>query len=388
MQYPIAERYGPGLGDTSRQFELLVNSVTDYAIYMLDAEGYVRSWNPGGERIKGYVADEVIGTSFSRFYDAEDTDAGLPWRNLETARNDGRYCGEGWRLRKDGSRFMASVVIDPIWEGGQLIGFAKITRDVTARYEAEQRLEQARRTLLQAQKMEAIGELTLGLAHDFNNLLTIILNSLDAIGGASTDARVGRIVETATRASERGIVLTRQLLAFGRGQDLAPEPVDANALIEADRDLFRRCAGDQVTVRHELALGLPPVHVDRAQLEAALLNLISNSRDAMPSGGTVTLTTAPVAGPASSPGQYSAGTGAPEFVAITVADDGTGIPDEIRERVFEPFFTTKDVGRGSGLGLSQVFGFASQSGGHAHLDSTPGHGTRVTLVLPASTEPR
>ena len=388
MQYPIAERYGPGLGDTSRQFELLVNSVTDYAIYMLDAEGYVRSWNPGGERIKGYIADEIIGTNFSRFYDAADAAAGLPLKNLETARNEGRYCGEGWRLRKDGSRFMASVVIDPIWEGGQLIGFAKITRDVTARYEAEQRLEQARRTLLQAQKMEAIGELTLGMAHDFNNLLTIILNSLDAIGSASADERIGRMVETATRASERGIVLTRQLLAFGRGQNLAPEAVDVNALIEADRDLIRRCAGDQVSVRHELTPGLPAIHVDRAQLEAALLNLISNSRDAMPSGGTITLSTAPAAGPVPGPAEQPAHADAPQFIAITVADDGTGIPEELQERVFEPFFTTKDVGRGSGLGLSQVFGFASQSGGHAHLDSAPGRGTRVTLVLPVSPDRR
>ncbi len=386
MQYPIAERYGPGLGDTSRQFELLVNSVTDYAIYMLDAEGYVRSWNPGGERIKGYIADEVIGTSFSRFYDAADAEAGLPWTNLETARTEGRYCGEGWRLRKDGSRFMASVVIDPIWEGGQLIGFAKITRDVTARYEAEQRLEQARQSLLQAQKMEAIGELTLGMAHDFNNLLTIILNSLDAIGSASADERIGRMVETATRASERGIVLTRQLLAFGRGQNLAPEAVDVNALIETDRDLIRRCAGDQVNVRHELTPGLPAIHVDRAQLQAALLNLISNSRDAMPSGGTITLSTAPAAGPA--PSEQPVDPDAPQFIAITVADDGTGIPEELQERVFEPFFTTKDVGRGSGLGLSQVFGFASQSGGHAHLDSAPGRGTRVTLLLPVTPDPR
>src|SRR5690606_33532449 len=290
------------------------------------------------------------------------------------------------RLRKDGSRFMASVVIDPIWEGGQLIGFAKITRDVTARYEAEQRLEQARQSLLQAQKMEAIGELTLGMAHDFNNLLTIILNSLDAIGSASADERIGRMVETATRASERGIVLTRQLLAFGRGQNLAPEAVDVNALIEADRDLIRRCAGDQVNVRHELTPGLPAIHVDRAQLQAALLNLISNSRDAMPSGGTITLSTAPAAGPA--PSEQPVDPDAPQFIAITVADDGTGIPEELQERVFEPFFTTKDVGRGSGLGLSQVFGFASQSGGHAHLDSAPGRGTRVTLLLPVTPDPR
>lgn len=377
MHDPIEQKLRPTLGDTSRQFELLLNSVTDYAIYMLDTQGYVRSWNPGGERIKGYSADEIIGSHFSRFYDPEEAAAGVPAKNLETARVEGRYSGEGWRFRKDGSRFHASVVIDPIWQAGELLGFAKITRDVTERYEAEQRLEEARQTLLQAQKMEAVGKLTLGLAHDFNNLLTIILNSLDAIDSYADDERISRLVDSGTRASERGIVLTRQLLAFGRGQKLAPEYVDVNALIEADRDLFRRCAGDTVTIRHAPTPQLPPVYVDKAQLEAALLNLVSNSRDAMPSGGTITITTAP-----SQAVNPDAGPGGHGFVEITVTDTGTGIPTELLERVFEPFFTTKDVGRGSGLGLSQIFGFASQSGGQAKLDSTPGQGTRVTLILP------
>src|SRR5690606_7717932 len=221
MQYPIAERYGPGLGDTSRQFELLVNSVTDYAIYMLDADGHVRSWNPGGERIKGYAADEVIGSHFSRFYVGDEVAHGVPLRNLDTARIHGRYAGEGWRVRKDGRRFRASVVIDPIWQSGELLGFAKITRDVTERYENEQRLELARQALLEAQKMEAIGKLTLGLAHDFNNLLTVVVNSLDAIGSRARDPRVSRLVETAMGATDRGILLTRQLLTFGSGQALA-----------------------------------------------------------------------------------------------------------------------------------------------------------------------
>ncbi len=377
MHDPIEQKLRPTLGDTSRQFELLLNSVTDYAIYMLDTQGNVRSWNPGGERIKGYSAEEIIGSHFSRFYDPEEVASGLPARNLETARVEGRYSGEAWRFRKDGSRFHASVVIDPIWQAGELLGYAKITRDVTERYEAEQRLEEARQTLLQAQKMEAVGKLTLGLAHDFNNLLTIILNSLDAIDSYADDERISRLVESGTRASERGIVLTRQLLTFGRGQNLAPEYVDVNALIEADRDLFRRSAGDTVTIRHEPTPQLPPVYVDKAQLEAALLNLISNSRDAMPSGGTITITTS-----LSHAKNPDAGPGGQGFVEVTVSDTGTGIPAELLERVFEPFFTTKDVGRGSGLGLSQIFGFASQSGGQAKLDSTPGQGTRVTLILP------
>lgn len=369
-----------GLGDTSRQFELLLNSVTDYAIYMLDAQGHVRSWNPGGERIKGYRADEIIGSHYSRFYDADDIAAGVPQTNLETARTRGRYAGEGWRLRKDGSRFHASVVIDPIWQAGELIGFAKVTRDITERFETEAQLEEARQALLQAQKMEAIAKLTLGLAHDFNNLLTIILNSLDMIGNRSDDERIGKLVQSATRASERGIVLTRQLLAFGRGQNLAPEEVDVNALIADDRDLFQRCAGDTVTVHHAPGPQLPRVYVDRAQFEAALLNLVSNSRDAMPSGGTITIRTAPSEGPATEVAPHQG----PGYVEIAVTDTGTGIPQDQLARVFEPFFTTKDVGRGSGLGLSQVFGFASQSGGQATLHSTPGQGTTVVITLPVA----
>ncbi len=378
MQIPTERKSRPELGDKSRQFELLLNSVTDYAIYMLDAQGYVRSWNPGGERIKGYAADEIIGRHFSRFYDREEVASGVPAKNLQTAATAGRYSGEGWRLRKDGSRFHASVVIDPIWQGGELMGFAKITRDITERYEAEQQLELARQSLLQAQKMEAIGKLTLGLAHDFNNLLTIIINSLDVIDSRAKDERIHRLVATATRASERGVVLTRQLLAFGRGQNLAPEPVDVNALIETDRELFQRCAGEHVLIRHELAVDLPRIHVDRAQFEAALLNLVSNSRDAMPLGGTITVTTSLSPTRASGASEH-VGNG---YVDVAVTDTGTGIPTEHLVHVFEPFFTTKDVGCGSGLGLSQIFGFASQSGGQAKLDSTPGEGTRVTLTLP------
>lgn len=375
MQGNIPGGTGPGLDNTSRQFSLLLNSVTDYAIYMLDAEGYVRTWNPGGERIKGYATNEVIGTHFSRFYRPEEVALGLPLKNLETARTQGRYAGEGWRVRKDGTYFHASVVIDPIWENGQLLGYAKITRDITERYQAEQRLELARKSLLQAQKMEAVGMLTLGLAHDFNNLLTIVVNSLDLIGARAQEQRTSQLVETALRASERGIVLTRQLLAFGRGQHLAPEPVDINALIGEAEELLHRCVGEPIEVTYRLATPLPIVELDKSQLEAALLNLVSNSRDAIPGRGSIVITTSMHRGCDPAKAEQSES----EFVRVAVTDTGAGIPYEHQPRVFEPFFTTKEVGRGSGLGLSQVFGFASQSGGYAELCSTPGKGTTVTL---------
>ncbi len=366
------------LSDRLRQFELLLNSVTDYAIYMLDADGYVRSWNAGGERIKGYRQEEIEGTHYSAFYLPEDVAQGIPMKNLHIAEREGRFAGEGWRLRKDGSRFRASVVIDPIWDAGELVGSAKITRDITERYLAEQRLEKARQDLLQSQKMEAVGKLTLGLAHDFNNLLTIIINSLDVIDTRAQNEKVSEMVLTALRASERGILLSRQLLTFGRGQNLVPERVDLNRLIESGKDLYRRCAGSAVSVFFDLAPDLPMIDVDRGQFEASLLNLVSNARDAMPSGGALYLTSfhCVKANPADPEHRQR------EYVCVAVKDTGVGISAEQQAQVFDPFYTTKPIGRGSGLGLSQVHGFAAQSGGFAELESGLGAGTTVTLHFP------
>lgn len=366
------------LNDESRQFALLVNSVTDYAIYMLDEHGVIRTWNPGGQRIKGYTADEVIGTNFSRFYLPDDAAAGVPQRNLRTAATEGRCIEDGWRVRQDGSRFLASVVIDPIWVDGVLVGYAKVTRDITERHDAQERLQQVQHSLLQAQKMEAIGKLTLGLAHDFNNLLTIIVNCLDLISVRVKDGPAAKLIETALRAAERGALLSRQLLTFGRGQKLSPESLDVTAALRESRELLQRSAGDTVNVVFNLDDDLPLVFVDKAQLEAAVLNLVCNSRDAMPNGGTITITAR--AQDTQDPASTSH---APEpHVCLTVEDDGEGIPPDKQARVFEPFFTTKPVGRGSGLGLSQVFGFTTQSGGFPQLSSVPGEGTRITLCFP------
>jgi len=316
---------------------------------------------------------------FSRFYLPEEAEIGLPERNLRTAAAEGRYIGEGWRLRQDGTRFRASVVIDPIWEDGELMGFAKITRDITERHEAQEQLLQAQRDLLQAQKMEAIGKFTLGLAHDFNNLLTIVVNCLDLISMRVKDGAVAKLIDTAQRAAERGALLTRQLLTFGKGQTLVPEAVDLAAMMAECEALLRRSAGAAIALTVEIPRGLPTLSLDKAQLEAAVLNLVCNSRDAMPKGGTIAITasarltrdpTLPNA--AKSP-----------YVCLSVQDDGTGIEVDQQVRVFEPFFTTKPIGRGSGLGLSQVFGFTAQSGGFTELKSEPGKGTCVSLCFPA-----
>jgi len=371
---------GPNkLGDKGRQLELLIQSVTDYAIYMLDTDGYVRSWNSGGERIKGYAGTEIIGQHFSRFYTPQDIASGLPATGLQRARTEGKYEAEGWRLRKDGSRFRASVVIDPIWQGERLIGYAKVTRDVTERYEAQLSLLETQRALIQAQKIEAIGKFTFGLAHDFNNLLTVIINSLDLIEARSkADARVGQLVDTALQAADRGAVLTRQLLAFARGQSLVPERHDVNLLLSRSMELYRRACGPAIEFKVDLADSLPLVMVDAAQFEAGILNLVANSRDAMANGGTITLSTcllhrAPPHDPE---------TERRDYVCISVRDDGSGMSQDLVDRASEPFFTTKQVGKGSGLGLSQVFGFAAQSGGFASLESEEDVGTSVSICLP------
>jgi PAS domain S-box-containing protein len=372
------------LGESERQFRLLVQGVTDYAIYMLDVNGNIASWNAGGERIKGYRADEIIGCHFSCFYTAEDREGGEPAFALATALSEGKYEKEGWRVRKDGTRFWASVVIDPVFDDdGALVGFAKITRDVTQRRQQAAALEVAQQAMLQAHRMEAIGQLTFGVAHDFNNLLTVITNSLDLINADSGDPqRVRRLVSVAQRAGERGALLTRQLLAFSRRQTLNPEPRDLNALLYSAESVLRRAVGDNVKIELSLSRGMGLVDVDVGEFEAALLNLVVNARDAMPDGGRILLRTrehdvAPgdTLGPegANKPGRY---------VCVSVEDTGTGMAEDVRVRATEPFFTTKDVGKGSGLGLSQVYGFAVQSGGYLDIDSAVGGGTMVRFYLP------
>lgn len=372
-------RHPMGLGESERQFRLLVQGVTDYAIYMLDTSGNIASWNAGGERIKGYVADEIVGQHFSRFYIDEDRDAGEPARALETARTQGRYEKEGWRVRRDGTRFWANVIIDPVYDDdGRHIGFAKITRDITERREQQRALEVAQQAMLQAHRMEAIGQLTYGVAHDFNNLLTVITNSLDLIAMDSSDPqRIKRLVAGAQRAAQRGSLLTRQLLAYSRRQTLRPETHDPNALIYAAEAVLRRGVGENVSMEFNLGRGVGDVHVDAPEFEAALLNLVVNARDAMPDGGKVVIRTREHV-QKEREGRRDSG----RYVCVTVEDTGTGMSPEVIEHAMEPFFTTKEIGKGSGLGLSQEYGFAMQSGGDVTIESTVGRGTIISFYLP------
>jgi PAS domain S-box-containing protein len=370
------------LKESEQRFRLLVQGVTDYAIYMLDPTGVVTNWNPGAQRIKGYAESEIVGRHFSQFYTDHDRATELPRRALETAAREGKFEAEGWRLRKDGTRFWASVVIDPIRnDQGELIGFAKITRDITERRQAQEALEQAQAALFQAQKMEAVGQLTGGVAHDFNNLLTIIVNNLDLLTRNARDPRDIKLIESAQRAAERGAKLTQQLLAFSRRQPLQPDAHNPNTLIEGFESVLRRACGEMIRLQLSLAPRLRWVSVDAPQFESALLNLIVNARDAMPNGGSLKIVTGNATlseqDSASSPLQPG------QYVSIAVQDTGVGMTPDIVNRVFEPFFTTKEIGKGTGLGLSQVYGFVTQSGGTIKIDSTPDQGTRVTMLLPA-----
>jgi PAS domain S-box-containing protein len=306
-----------GQAQVQVQLDLLIDSVVDYAIFMLDPEGYVLSWNTGAERTKGYSRAEILGQHFSRFYTPEDQAAGLPRHALETARREGRFRAEGWRVRKDGSRFWASVMIDAIRNPvGELAGFAKVTRDFTERQATHSKLlesERRHRLLLEAVVDYAIFQLDIG----------------------------GRIA-TWNAGAQR---------IKGYGAD------EAIWSIEADPN----------------------------QLESALVNLAINARDAMPEGGKLTIEAANVfadndyvrVNPEIDEGQY---------VAICVSDTGSGMSKEIASRAFEPFFTTKEAGHGTGLGLSQVYGFVKQSGGHVKIYSEPGHGTTVKMYFPRFVE--
>ncbi len=366
------------LRESERQFRLLVEGVTDYALYMLDPNGIITNWNRGAQRIKGYSADEVIGHHFSRFYTERDRSAGLPARALQTAEQQGRFEAEGWRVRKDGTYFWANVVIDPIRENGTLVGFAKITRDITERREAQLALQKAQAERDRAQKMEVLGQLTGGVAHDFNNLLMIITGNLRTLKKLLPDDPKGqRSISMIEAAARSGQSLTRQLLTFSRRQVLNPEPIEIGHQIETFRSMLESSVGSPYKLVASVPPDIWPVKVDVDEFELCLLNLTLNARDAMPNGGVITYSAENV--------QLQAGDTADgivgDFVALTIADAGCGIAPDLLPKIFDPFFTTKGVGHGTGLGLAQVFGFTRQSGGTVTAASELGKGTSFTLYL-------
>ena len=373
---------GLGVDVANEQFRLLVEGVVDYAIYMLTPEGNVRTWTPGARRIKGYEANEVVGRHFSIFYTPEARAAEEPERVLQEARDKGRVEMEGWRVRKDGTRLWASVIIDAVRnDAGELIGFAKVTRDITEKREAQQQLEAAREALFQSQKIESVGQLTGGIAHDFNNMLAGVigaLNLLDRRIKAKRYDETDKYIAAALDAANRAAALTSRLLAFGRRQSLDIKPVNLAAAVRSIRQMVASGMGENIAIEtnfdDEGLMALADLH----QLESAILNLAINARDAMPKGGTLTFSTAPTRVGAERRGDLQPG----DYVLVSVADTGLGMTADVMEKAFEPFFTTKPSGAGTGLGLSMVYGFVKQSGGHVEIESVEDLGTTVTLYLP------
>ncbi len=361
--------------DLVAELRTSLNSLSQ-GVAVFDAEGRLRHWNAGIPALLGLQRGGLrAGTDYAVLA-AWTTAGGPPLLEPEDEIRD------RWQAPGD------PVVIERRRGDGHLLeirrtttaenGFVLTVTDMTKRAEAES-------VMREAQKMQAIGQLTGGIAHDFNNLLQVILGNLEfARAKSSGDERMLQRIERATWAAQRGASLTTQLLAFARRQPLAPAPIDLAASLPAMIPLLQRTLGAQITVRYDQGEGLWPAMADAAQTESAVLNLAVNARDAMPGGGRLTIEVAnDVLTPAQLAGDPEAKPG--DYVMIAVADTGHGMSPEILARVFEPFFTTKPEGKGTGLGLAMVFGFVKQSSGHIRIDSEPGHGTCVRLYLPRAT---
>ncbi len=347
------------------------------AIIGCDLEGRIVEWNAAAERIFGYSREEVVGKPpgfLHRPEEREQIDGAI---QTATARGE-TWSGDVAFVRRDGSEGMRQIVCSPVHEESSgIIANVSVSRDVTERNAIQAQLRQA-------QKMEAVGQLTGGVAHDFNNLLTVILGNLQLLDRAvGADDRLKKRIKTASDAALRGAQLTKRLLAFARRQVLEPKRVDINELVTNAEDMLRRTLGETIRLRSVLAEDPWPARVDPHQLETALLNLALNARDAMPEGGTLTIETANVV----LDDDYAARhieVEAGRYVMLAVSDSGTGMSPEAIENCFEPFFTTKETGKGTGLGLSMVYGYVKQSGGHVKVYSEEGHGTTVKLYLPSA----
>lgn len=338
---------------------------------VVGADGIFRAVNPAWTALLGHEAHELVGHSFLEFIwpdDAQRTQAGL---NAAAAHAD--LSGFENRYRhKDGSPRWIS------WHTaveGQLV--YAYGRDISTQKEQAQALQQAEQALRQRQKLEAMGELTGGVAHDFNNLLAVVSNNLYLHRRLSPGCQDSPQLVAIARAADTGARLTRQLLAFARRQAIRPEAILLQQELPELRQVLQATLGGSIEIRLEVEADTPAVKVDRSELELAIINLAVNAKDAMPAGGRLSIRAARVAAEA----------GGPDRVAIEVSDTGHGIAPEILPRVLEPFFTTKEAGRGTGLGLSQVYGFATQAGGSFDISSRPGVSTTVTLILPATVEP-
>jgi PAS domain S-box-containing protein len=423
---PVIDRLlqGRELRESQERFRLTVEAARDYAIFLSDPQDRITDWLPGAEAVFGWTAEEAVGQPSAIIFTPEDRERGQDQKETEMASAEGVAPNVRWHIRKDGLRvFIEGSTRALRDDDGRLTGFLKIGQDVTARRAAEERLheseaalrrlnetleaqvetrtaeltralgtiqvevlqrQQAEQRLLQSEKLKAIGQLTGGIAHDFNNMLQTITSGLSMIRLRAKQGRPADLagyVDRAEIGAKRAAALTHRLLAFGRQQALAPKPVSVDQVARDMEDMVRRSVGPAVQVELKLGDGKWLVMCDPSQLESALLNLCVNARDAMSDGGWLVITTeelvlsaADVANAEDAqPGRYA---------SIAVSDTGTGMTPEVAAHVFEPFFTTKPLGQGTGLGLSQIYGFIRQSGGIVQLETAPGKGTVVRLCLP------
>ena len=395
---------------SEERFRLIVESLQDYAVFMMNPEGRVTLWNRGAERMWGWEQQEVLGEPFARFYSAEEQVASQPDPALAQTIARGRHEEEGWRKRKDGSRFWANVVYATVQDdNGELIGFSAVTRDLTDRKRSEDELqrlnagmqkhiaeqteelirtiaqrERLHEELLQAQKMESIGTLAGGIAHDFNNLLNVILGYASLLEQSATSNQISAGVDVIKETVTRGSSLVRQLLAMARKSETQFERSEINGLLQGLQALLQETFPKTIDVFVHLEPNLPALMADPNQLHQAMLNLCLNSRDAMPEGGELLLKTGTISGIELR--KHFQEAREEQYVRISVTDTGHGLDKAIKNRVFEPFFTTKSQGQGSGLGLSVVYGIVTNHSGFIDMASEPGRGTTFDIYLPVPTD--
>jgi PAS domain S-box-containing protein len=366
------------LQESAMRLKAVVDTAVD-GVILIDSRGAVQMFNPACEKLFGYRADEVIGHNVKMLMPASYRDEHDSYISNYRRTHEAKIIGIGREVtgqRKDGSTFPMDLSVgEAKQEGGSV--FVGMIHDLTSRKRTEEQL-------VQAQKMEAVGQLSGGIAHDFNNLLTVVIGNAESLSTAlKARPDLKQLADMIAAAGERGAELTRRLLAFSRRQVLQPVKINANQLIDSMQRILRRTLSEDIEIRMSLADELWPAFADPTQLESAILNLAINARDAMPDGGGLTVSTANITLDEPyrdrhlevKPGNY---------VLIAVTDTGHGMAADVVERAFEPFFTTKEVGKGSGLGLSMVYGFIKQSNGHVTIYSEPGLGTTVRLYLPAT----
>jgi len=396
--------------EASERYRMIVESAVDYAIFTCGLDGRITSWNSGAQAILGYAPDEIIGQPCARIFMADDLIADVPEAEMRAARGGISVRAERWQRRRDGTRFWSSGRMVALRDRrGEVVGYLKILYDRSAEKgardalealnealedrvaertrdleQANERLraemverERASEQIRQLQKMEALGHLTGGIAHDFNNLLTAILGGLEVTRRRIEDPRSLKLIDSSISAAQRGAKLIAQLMAFARKQNLQVEYLPLNTLVRDMQELLERSVGSTVRLTFDLAPDVSPVMADASQVQTALLNLAINARDAMPGGGTLRISTGNLC-----VAEAEAGLAAGEYAVLSVQDTGTGMSQEVQARLFEPFFTTKDVGRGTGLGLAQVYGFVRQSGGDVRVHTVMGEGTTFTILLP------